>query len=192
MRSNVYKWWRDTAKGKVSEHDGHWVESATLLRPMHRTDLNGVIPLAAAIHEAYPEDDAVFVNRLELFPAGCWVFVKNGRIAEYVLSHPWPRFSPPLLNQVPGTFSASPDSFYIHDLAVAPWARASGAGRALAAAALQAAWKASLPRVGLVAVGGSESFWEQQGFAASIMPNWQPNSPAMEREPAIWSSFSDR
>ena len=88
----------------------------------------------------------------------------EGRLAGYVLSHPWMRFCPPALNQVLRTLPAPTDGVYIHDLAVAPWARGTGAGQELAAAALQAARDSSLPRVGLEAVGESEPFWERQGF----------------------------
>src|SRR5690606_14911197 len=64
---------------------GHW-------RPMERRDLRAVLAVADVVHAAYPEDAAVFEERLLLFGEGCLVFEDGepgGGIAAYVVSHPW-------------------------------------------------------------------------------------------------------
>lgn len=47
-------------------------------RPMTATDLPAVKALADLIHVAYPEDEAVFADRLAHHPPGCFVLQGEG------------------------------------------------------------------------------------------------------------------
>jgi GNAT superfamily N-acetyltransferase len=136
---------------------------------MQSADLPAVGALAERIHPAYPEDAAVFAERLRLYPDGCHVLARNGALAAYVVSHPW-RGGPPALNSLLGELPPSPSTFYIHDLALAPKARGHGAASAIVTRLAAQARSAGLARMSLVAVNGSTDFWRRQGFEARHDP----------------------
>jgi ribosomal protein S18 acetylase RimI-like enzyme len=131
---------------------------------MTTADLPAVLAVAAVVHPDYPEEEAVFAERLSLCPQGCLVLDGPEGFGGYVLSHPWHRASPPALNSLLGGLPAEPVCFYIHDLALLPAARGSGAGRAVTERLMRIAAEAGLPRLALVAVNGSLGFWQRQGF----------------------------
>jgi GNAT superfamily N-acetyltransferase len=133
---------------------------------MTPSDLPRVGAIAAAVHAAYPEDAAVFAERLRLYPAGCRVLEADGPVRGYVLSHPWRSGAPPALNSLLGALPKSPDTYYLHDLALLPEARGFGAGSAVVAALAEQARTKRLSTLSLVAVHGSAAFWRRHGFAA--------------------------
>jgi ribosomal protein S18 acetylase RimI-like enzyme len=134
-------------------------------RAMTPSDLPRVGEIAAAVHAAYPEDAAVFAERLRLYPAGCRVLEAEGLVRGYALSHPWHVGEPPALNSLLGALPAKPDAYYLHDLALLPEARSCGAGSAIVAALVEQARAERLNTLSLVAVHGSAAFWRRHGFA---------------------------
>lgn len=136
----------------------------TSWRPMTANDLPAVLAVAGIVHPDYPEDEAVFAERLRLFPQGCLVLDRAEGLRGYVLSHPWHRAAPPALNSLLGGLPAAADCFYIHDLALLPSARGGGAGRAVTETLVRIAAGEELPRLALVAIDGSLGFWWRQGF----------------------------
>ena len=96
-------------------------------RPMRASDLPRVAVIAAEIHTAHPEDDAVLVERLRLYAAGCHVLNTRGALAAYTISHPWRRSSPPALNTMLKRIPANADTYYLHDMAIVEAARRAGA-----------------------------------------------------------------
>jgi GNAT superfamily N-acetyltransferase len=140
-------------------------------RAMKPADLPAVAALAAAIHVAHPEEDAVFAERLALFPAGCLVLESPGGVAGYVLAHPWRRLAPPALNTRLGALPADADCLYLHDVALAPSARGRGAAAAALARLDALARTSHLPCIALIAVGGTMAFWTRQGFVAVDAPS---------------------
>ncbi len=131
---------------------------------MTLADLPDIERIAAAVHPDHPEDRAVFAERLRLFPAGCLILSAHATAQGYAFGHPWVRARPPKLNRLLGQRPDTPDTFYIHDLALLPSVRARGwAGSAIAAFVAQAR-QAGLPTITLVAVGGSVPFWRHHGF----------------------------
>ena len=137
---------------------------------MQPADLPDVDALAAMIHPDYPEDDAVFVERLRLYPQGCRVFERGDKIAAYVISHPWLERAPPTLNQLLGELPAAPSTYYIHDIALLPGARGSGAAAQVVTALVEQARAEKLSSLSLVAVNGSAGFWRRHGFVAAAVP----------------------
>lgn len=139
-------------------------------RLMQPEDLPAVSALAALVHPDFPEDDAVFVERLRLYPQGCRVFERDGKIKAYVVSHPWLDGTPPALNELLGKLPAAPSTYYIHDIALLPGARGSGTAAKVVAALVKRARSERLTSLSLVAVNGSSGFWRRQGFVAASMP----------------------
>jgi GNAT superfamily N-acetyltransferase len=134
---------------------------------MTAQDLPGVRAVAAAVHPAYPEDDAVFAERLRLYRAGCRVLEGAGRILGYGIGHPWLDGAPPNLNCLLGRLPDHPTAFYIHDIALLPESRGAGAGAAIVEYFVALARAEGFSTIVLVAVAGSEGFWRRQGFDAT-------------------------
>jgi GNAT superfamily N-acetyltransferase len=131
---------------------------------MTKADLPAAGALATAIHPAYPEDDAVFAERLVLYPDGCRVFDRGEGAEAYVVSHPWRDREPPALNSLLGKLPAAPSTFYIHDLALSPMVRKTGAASQIVAWLVDYALAGGIPHMSLIAVNGSANFWQRQGF----------------------------
>lgn len=135
----------------------HW-------RPMKQADIPAVDIIAAAIHAALPEHEFVFAERQRLYPEGCFMLELDGEPAGYVISHPWHYLRPPSLNTLLERIPENASTYYIHDLALLPRARRTGAGSAIARRLLTHADAAGLPNVSLVAVYDAGSFWRRHGF----------------------------
>lgn len=133
---------------------------------MTPADLPHVLAIAARVHIAYPEDAAVFAERLRLYPAGCLVCESSGRVVGYILSHPWREGAPPALNALLGELPARASTYYIHDIALLPEARGGGAGAVIIARLMEQARAAGLASLSLVAVSGTAGFWRRFGFRA--------------------------
>lgn len=139
--------------------------SVPVWRPMRQTDLPTVKAMSDAVHGAYTEDMAVYAERLALYPDGCRVFERDGALLGYLIAHPWRSNAPPALGNLLGAIPTTADIYYLHDLALLPQARGSGAGASGTAAAIAQARASGYTRMMLMAVGGADSFWARQGFA---------------------------
>lgn len=135
-----------------------------LWRAMTPADLPGVMAVAAEVHPGYPEDEAVFAERLALFPAGCLSLADPAGLAGYVVSHPWPLLQAPELNSRLGAIPPDADAYYIHDLALLARAQGSGAASRVVGLLEEEARKAGLRRMALIAVNRSAGFWQRRGF----------------------------
>ena len=141
-----------------------------LWRAMVAADLLAVQTLAAIIHPDFPEDAAVFADRLSLHPAGSFTLDVDGAAIGYVLSHPWHFGQPPKLNVILGAPAQPATTYYIHDLALLPAARKTGAAAAIVETLAIHARALQLPNMTLVAVNNSVHFWRRQGFDIVVDP----------------------
>jgi GNAT superfamily N-acetyltransferase len=139
-------------------------------RPMTKADLPAIEAIALQVHAAYPESDAVFLERLALYPQGCHVLVRGASIDGYVLSHPWHRDSPPGLDSLLEALPADPDCLYIHDIALLPGARGHGDAAIIVEQLAALSKRERLPALALIAVSGTSDFWSRQGFVAQHAP----------------------
>ena len=133
-------------------------------RAMTAADLPAMIRISDEVHGIYTEPEAVLAERLRLYPAGCLTLERDGTVTGYLIAHPWHRDIPPSLGKALGAIPADADTFYLHDLALLPAARGSGAGQAATAFVLQLARAAGFADVTLMAVNGADGFWARQGF----------------------------
>jgi GNAT superfamily N-acetyltransferase len=132
---------------------------------MRAGDLAAVSAISDAVHGRFTEPVAVYAERLALYPAGCRVLEQDGAIAGYLITHPWHRDDPPKLGAMLGTIPADADGYYLHDIALLPEARGSGASK-VALDFVRARTRAlGLHDIALMAVGGADRFWAAQGFA---------------------------
>ncbi|HLO76672.1 MAG TPA: GNAT family N-acetyltransferase [Magnetospirillum sp.] len=133
-------------------------------RPMQAADLATVTAVADVVHVNYPEDPAVFADRLALFAPGCLMAEEDGRVLGYCISHPGIVGQPPPLDTVLGALPAGCDCLYIHDVALLPAARGRHLGVAVARLLENVARVHGFGRMALTAVNGSDGFWGALGY----------------------------
>ncbi|WP_416357953.1 GNAT family N-acetyltransferase [Aureimonas phyllosphaerae] len=132
-------------------------------RGMVPSDTAAVVALADRVHPTFHEDEAVFRDRLSLFPDGSLVLAApGGGLAAYAIAYPVRRFAPPPLDTVLGRLPEGADALYIHDVAVAPEWR--GRGLAEPAIARLLALAEPFGAAVLVSVYGTPPFWARHGF----------------------------
>jgi ribosomal protein S18 acetylase RimI-like enzyme len=131
-------------------------------------DLPAVAELEAVCHAPLPpEGEALFAERLALFPPGCLAADDEAGLAAYVVTHPWTRSAPPALGQRLGVLPPMPDALHLHDIAIAPRARGRGLVAAALAALVPVARAAGLRVITLVAVHGTARLWARHGFVVT-------------------------
>lgn len=151
-------------------------------RPMAAPDIPAVTDISDAVHGDYTEHAAVYFERLQFYPAGCWLLERDGQAIGYLLSHPWTGTQPPALNHLIQTLPEPADHYYLHDLALLPGARGSGAAQAAIGIVRDQARQAGFTRIALTAVNGADAFWVRNGF--TIVAGGEPyggGSVAMEQ-----------
>lgn len=135
---------------------------------MQADDVAAVSRIAAIVHPGFFEEDFVFSERQALAPEGCWLLEGGEDGIGYILSHPWALGSIPALNSRLHTLPEAPDTFYIHDLALLPAARGTGAASKIVETLIDVAKE--FPSMSLVAVNNSIPFWSRFGFAVEDRP----------------------
>jgi ribosomal protein S18 acetylase RimI-like enzyme len=139
-----------------------------------------VSAVASRVHPEFPESDAVFAERLALWPGGCLVADGPEGVAGYAVSHPWIEGSP-ALDSLVGALPDRPDFCYVHDVAIRPQARGRGLGAAVVPILAAQARALGLP-MSLVAIYGAEVFWGRHGFRATgPAPAYGPGALRMVR-----------
>jgi GNAT superfamily N-acetyltransferase len=139
-------------------------------RELTAHDLAEVEAIAALVHPLFPEDPAVFAERQRLYPQGTRLLEIDGKPAGYILSHPWRFGALPELNALLGAIPADADTYYLHDLALLPRARGTGAAAMIVGDMLRHARAAGLASASLVAVNNSLPFWYKHGFREVAAP----------------------
>lgn len=136
------------------------------VRPMGLSDLPFVLEIQAACYtRIVPESLESFVAKLMAAPASCFIAAIERRTVGYLVALPWDFANPPMLDQTSCRLPKSPDCLHLHDLAVAPTARAAGAGRRLVDAFFAHLQQSELPRASLIAIQDSAPYWQRHGFS---------------------------
>lgn len=134
-----------------------------IVRPLTAQDLPGLLAVQRACYgDGYIESAAVYARRLAC-PTQCSVVLERaGQLCAYLAAYD------SLAGKVTplhGDFepAPTPDTLYLHDMAVLP----DCAGRGLAGQLLAAlhAQGAGLRHSALVSVQGSQAYWQRRGYA---------------------------
>lgn len=134
-------------------------------RALTRGDVPGLHRLEAACYlPSLHESDEAFFRLIELFPEGALGCFDGEGLCGYAFSVPLKAGSTLELRVPLERIPDEPDTFYIHDVAVAERCRGRGVGRALATRLLDLARDRGFTRSELVSVQGSAPFWEKFGF----------------------------
>ena len=131
---------------------------------MTEADLDGVLGVAEVVHPGYPERRDVFAERLRLFALGCHVLADGGAVLGYVVSHPWRAGQPVPLDTLLGELPAVEETRYLHDIALLPETRGAGHAARGVGRVVRDAYRAGVPSMSIVALPGTQRFWEGQGF----------------------------
>ncbi|GAA4251995.1 GNAT family N-acetyltransferase [Azospirillum formosense] len=133
-------------------------------RAMELADLDRVMAIAEVVHPDYPEDRAVFAERLALYPEGCAMAEADGIGIGYIVMHPGRLGVPPPLDSPLGALPESPDCLYLHDVALLPAARGLGLGVAALERMDALAARQGFRWLALTSTPGARAFWDAQGF----------------------------
>ena len=135
-------------------------------RPMEAGDLDAVQAVAAEVHPGYPEERAVFAERLRLYPAGCRMAERGGAVVGYAILHPGRLGQPPALDSLLGGLPEAADCLYLHDVALLAAARGSGLGAAALDHATDLAAREGFAWLALTSTPEARGYWDRQGFTA--------------------------
>jgi GNAT superfamily N-acetyltransferase len=135
-------------------------------RPMSPSDLPAVFRIADALHPDAREQQAVFEEKLRLFPGGCFALEDDGAVLGYAISHPWLRDEVPPLDAFLGKLPDASDCLFLHDVAIVACARGYGSAADLIERLTAIAQRAQLGALALVALYGSDKLWGRLGFCA--------------------------
>lgn len=136
-------------------------------RPMWPADIDDVVAVAAVVHPGFPEAREVLAERLALHPDGCFMLeAPDGNALGYLLSHPWRAGTLPPLDTLLGELPEPATSYHLHDIALLPAARGTGAAGAIVAEVIAHARATGVASMCLVAVNGSQGYWARHGFLA--------------------------
>jgi GNAT superfamily N-acetyltransferase len=134
-------------------------------RPMIEADLNGVATIAVIAFPDHFEGQPMFANRLALAAQGCFVLADgDAEPMGYAISYPWRIDSAPPLNTLIEAIPTDADVIYLHDLALDPGARGTGATREIVERLADQARAKGWPAIALVAVNDAAGFWAKHGF----------------------------
>ncbi|GHD59146.1 GNAT family N-acetyltransferase [Jeongeupia chitinilytica] len=137
------------------------------IRTVTAETLDHVLDIQAACYPpAYLESREVFARKLALSHDSHWLAWHGDSAVGYFFTHPWRGRTPPALGTSLASLPADPDCHFLHDLAVHPQARGSGAAQALVDTALGWGNRRGLTDALLVAVQGAAPYWVRQGFHA--------------------------
>ncbi len=134
---------------------------------MTLADLDLVIDIQQRCYPAtYHEPLAAFENKLRQSPRSAWLTMSNHQALAYLVTLPVDEAHFPALHAADWAPPAQAKWLYLHDLAVDPGHRGSGAGQRLIEQAFAHAQALGLEGLALVAVQGSQPYWARQGFQA--------------------------
>lgn len=133
-------------------------------RAMEPADLDRVMAIADQVHPDYPEERAVFAERLRLFPDGCLIGLARGETVGYAVMHPGRLGVPPPLDSPLGRLPEAPDCLYLHDVALLPAARGLGLGLSALERMEALARGRGYGWLALTSTPKARAFWDRAGF----------------------------
>lgn len=140
------------------------------IRPMKPADLGLVLAIQQRCYPpAYHEPLAAFDNKLRQSPASAWLATCDEGAQAYLVTLPVDEAHFPALHADDWCLPPRAKWLYLHDLAVDPDHRGSGAGQRLVQHAFAHARVLGLEGLALVAVQGSQPYWARQGFQARTL-----------------------
>ena len=158
--------------------------SGVVVEALRAQDMPAVMRIQAQGYTAIvPESLASMSAKLQAAPRTCHAAWRQGELVGYLLALPVRGLALPALDSPGCAIDPAADALYLHDLALAPAARGSGAGQALVERTLAVGAQLGLQRALLVAIQGSAPYWQRQGFDLL-----DPSSPALRAKLASYGA----
>lgn len=130
------------------------------IRPAEARDLPAIDGLGTRSYPGnYYEGHASFAAKIIGNPETCWVATAHSYVVGYAISFPYVLGAPYPIDKIYAPIE-NPNCLYLHDVCVAATFRKLGIARRLVERVRGGDW----PRAALVAVMGSQLFWEKLGF----------------------------
>ena len=137
---------------------------------MTASDLGQVLALQQRCYPPqYHEPLSAFDNKLQRSPGSAWIAVSSGQTVAYLVTLPVDEAHFPALHASDWHPPERARWLYLHDLAVDPDHRGSGAGQRLIEQAFAHAQQQGIGGLALVAVQGAEPYWSRHGFRAQAV-----------------------
>lgn len=134
---------------------------------MKTSDLVHVLDIQSRCYPpGYHEPLEAFENKVRQSPDSAWLATLSGQVHAYLVTLPVDEAHFPALHASDWSAPAQAKWLYLHDLAVDPGHRGSGAAQRLVKQAFDHARGVGLSGLALVAVQGSEPYWIRHGFQA--------------------------
>jgi GNAT superfamily N-acetyltransferase len=153
------------------------------VRPLVTADLPDLFRIE---RDAYTpelrESEAAVLSKMALFRAGTLGCFDRGQMCGYAFALPLRRGTLVGVAQVLDVLPADPDVMYIHDMVVAPGHRRRHVASTLLAEIVRLAGALNLGAFALVAVQGSEPFWQRAGFTPTGTCEYVPGVRATRME----------
>lgn len=135
------------------------------IRTATLSDLPCIARIQAACYKSeFLEHNIAFSSKLQQAAHTCWLACVDRQVVGYLISLPVTPATFPPLNATTFCLNPTATMLYLHDLAVHPDYRASGAGRQLIQHAKAQARQWGFKHLTLIAVQDSSSYWQKQGF----------------------------
>ena len=151
------------------------------LRALTAGDVAAIAGLEAVVYEpSLHVSDEAFLRLIEIYPEGALGCFDDDGLCGYAFAVPLTAGSILDLREPLPAVPPDADTFYIHDVAVAPRCRGAGVGRILVRGLLDLARTARFTRAELVAVQGAAPFWERFGFRAVREFEYVPGVPSTQ------------
>jgi len=152
-----------------------------LIRPLTRDDVPAIHALEV---EAYlpslHESAEAFIRLIEIYSDGAFGAFDDNGLCGYAFGVPLESGTTLELRSPLAAVPAGADTFYIHDVAVAPRCRGRGVGRVLAGRLVDLARARGFRSCELVSVQGSAPFWAQFGFREVERFDYAPGAPSVK------------
>lgn len=153
------------------------------IRELETSDIAAVHDLEVQAYEpALHVSDEAFLRLIEVYPAGALGCFDELGLRGYAFGVPVTSGTILDLGRPLDRIAPKADTFYVHDVAVAPRCRGRGTGRLLAARLLDLARAEGFTRAELVSVQGSAPFWEKFGFRGTRAFEYAPGIPSLHME----------
>jgi len=153
----------------------------TFLRALTPDDIASIHDLEAETYlPALHESDEAFLQLMRLYPDGAVGCFDEHGMCGYAFGAPTRSGTTIELRSPIDSVPADADTFYIHDVAVAPRCRARGVGRLLATRLLDLALEGGFTRSEFVSVQGSAPFWQRFGFEPVEAFEYVPGVPSLK------------
>lgn len=148
-----------------------------IIQTLLPTDATAVLDVQRQCYgEPFLEPHALYQRRLQTAGHCCLGVHAQGQLIGYLAAY-WSR--PGYITPLHGDFidHRDPSVLYVHDMAILPAAKGQGLASMLLAFARRQAVQRHIRHTALIAVQGSQVYWQRQGYRAEVVqqPQQQAN-----------------